>query len=84
MRKVRNMILQKGSIECTNPNCNHTFTWVYQTIPSNKVTAPNYHVHEIYSPEKNEAMVNGNNQCYCPQAKCGTPHFIDSEFITSS
>jgi len=79
------MNLQKGSIECTNPNCNHTFTWVYQTTLRNKVTAPNYHAEEIYSPEKNEAMVNRDNlKCYCPQSKCGTPHFIDSDLITSS
>lgn len=72
------MDLQKGSIKCTSPNCGKEFTWVYQTRTKNKATVPVYVVDELYEPKENEAMVSGDNlKCYCPNPKCGTPHFIN-------
>ncbi|MER2262216.1 MAG: hypothetical protein ABS934_09370 [Psychrobacillus sp.] len=70
------MDIKKGSIECVDPNCKHTFTWVSQSIPRQKATAPVLVAHEIYEPKKDEAMVNKSTlRCYCP--KCGASNKVD-------
>ena len=68
------MDIVKVKIICSNSNCEHNFTGVRQITPKQKSPFTPI-VYEIYEPQKDEAMINEYNRCYC--SKCGTSNVVE-------